>query len=60
MASRFQAAIVMADTGVRMMRQSLRRQDVDASEEEIDARLERWLRDRPMDAPGRVRTTTPE
>ena len=52
--SRFKAAAAMADTGVRLMRQTLRRRDPDASDAEIDARLTDWLRERPMDAPGRV------
>jgi len=54
--SGFAQAVAMADTGIRLMRQNLRRQDVAATEEEIDARLARWLQDRPMDAPGRVRS----
>jgi len=55
-ASGFAQAIVMADTGIRLMRQNLRRQDCAATDDEIDARLARWLRDRPMDAPGQVRS----
>ncbi len=55
-ASGFAQAIVMADTGIRLMRQNLRRRDGAATEDEIDARLARWLLDRPMDAPGRVRS----
>lgn len=56
-ASGFAQAVVLADTGLRLMRQNLRRQDPVATEDEIDARLARWLRDRPMDAPGRVRSS---
>jgi hypothetical protein len=52
--SRFEAALAMAELGVRLMRQSLRRRDPDASEAEIDAQLRRWLRSRPPDAEGRV------
>jgi len=56
-ASRFQAALSMADLGVRLMRQTLRRRDPDASDAEIDARLGRWLTGRPLDAVGRVRSS---
>lgn len=37
----------MADLGVEMMRQRLRRQDPDASEDEIRSRLAEWLQTRP-------------
>ncbi|MEO7442783.1 MAG: hypothetical protein ABIW46_04545 [Acidimicrobiales bacterium] len=57
-ASRFRTALAMADMGVRLMRQNLRRRDPSASETEIDVRLRRWLHDRPMDAPGRVSVVT--
>ncbi len=45
----------MADTGVRLMRQNLRRRHPDAPDAEIDAMLRRWLTSRPLDAPGHVR-----
>jgi len=52
---RFQAALDLAETGVRLMRQNFRRRHPEVSEGDIDAMLRAWLRDRPMDAPGRVR-----
>jgi hypothetical protein len=58
-AARFQAALAMAETGVRLMRQRLRRDDPDVSELEIDAMLRGWLTGRSMDAPGRVRVLSP-
>lgn len=51
----FQVAVELAEVGVRMMRQRLRRLDPAASEQEIDARLTSWLHDRPLDAPGVLR-----
>ncbi|MBA2497144.1 MAG: hypothetical protein H0V33_08645 [Acidimicrobiia bacterium] len=51
---RFQAALHLAETGVRLMRQNFRRRHPGASDSDIDALLRSWLRDRPMDAPGRV------
>lgn len=59
-ASRFRAALTMADKGVALMRQNLRRRQPDASDEEIDDRLRSWLAGRPMDAPGIVRHAPPE
>lgn len=55
-AARFRAALAMADLGVQLMRQTLRRRHPDVSEAEVDARLRRWLVERPPDAPGRLRT----
>jgi len=43
-----------AGPGVVLMRQNLRRRHVEESDDEIEERLEAWLRDRPMDAPGQV------
>ncbi|HET7486585.1 MAG TPA: hypothetical protein VFJ85_01555 [Acidimicrobiales bacterium] len=57
-ARRFRTALAMADLGVALMRQNLRRRHPGASEVEIDARLRRWLADRPPDAPGRPRAIT--
>ena len=49
-ATRFQAALAMAETGVRLMRQNLRRRFPDASEAEIDKKLRDWLVSRPLDS----------
>jgi len=54
-AARFQTALALAETGVRLMRQSLRRRHPAASDAEVDAMLRHWLTSRPMDAPGRAR-----
>lgn len=43
----FRLTLDLFDTGVRMMRQNLRRQDPEADEREIARRLVRWLRARP-------------
>lgn len=43
--------------GVALMRQNLCREHPEASDAEIEARLRAWLRDRPADAPGTVRTS---
>jgi hypothetical protein len=48
------AAFDLFETGVRLMRQNLRRQHPEASEADIDRLLDAWLRDRPADAEGRV------
>lgn len=40
----------MAELGIGLMRQNLRRRDPRASDTEIDAALRRWLTGRPMDA----------
>jgi hypothetical protein len=40
--------------GLEMKRQQIRRQDPSLSADEVEQRLRTWLRDRPMDAPGRV------
>ena len=46
-ATRLRAAIEMFETGVEMMRQTLRRTNPGASEAEIEARLRAWLAERP-------------
>jgi hypothetical protein len=51
---RFGEALRLAADGVALMRQNLRRRHVDESDEQIEERLEAWLRGRPMDAPGQV------
>ena len=43
-----QATLELCDTGVRLMRQNLRRAAPGATEEEIDRRLCEWLRERPL------------
>jgi hypothetical protein len=58
-AQRLQTALEMFELGESIMRQNLRRADPGASEEDIDARLQAWLLERPGaergDAPGRPR-----
>lgn len=49
-ALRFQMALAMAETGVRLMRQNLRRRYPHASDAEVDTRLREWMTNRPMDA----------
>ncbi len=57
-ADAFRTTIDLFETGVALMRQSLRRAHPDATEEEIDDRLIAWLHERPGaehgDCPGRV------
>lgn len=57
-ADAFRATLDLFGMGVDLMRQNLRRQDPDAPDEEIEARLLTWLRHRPGaefgDSPGRV------
>ena len=59
-AARLRAAIEMSETGVEMMRQTLRRTYPDLTELEIEARVRAWLMDRPGapfgDAVGRPAT----
>lgn len=56
-ARRFRLALDLFEAGVQMMRQRLRREHPDLPEAEIEARLVRWLQERPGaehgDAPGR-------
>lgn len=56
-ARRLRLAFDLFTTGEAMMRQRLRREHPDLSEQEIDARLLAWLQERPGaecgDAPGR-------
>jgi Rv0078B-related antitoxin len=51
-------ALDLCETGVVLMRQNLRRKFPDANDQEIDGRLQDWLRHRPGaelgDAPGRA------
>jgi len=48
-------ALELADAGIALMRARLRREHPDESEAQITERLRRWLDDRPLDTPGRVR-----
>lgn len=54
-ATRFRTAIEMADFGVGMMLQNLRRAYPGASDDEIRVRLREWLERRPPDGVGRLR-----
>jgi hypothetical protein len=53
-ARRFAQAVRMADEGIELMRQNLRRRHPEETDRQIDERLEAWLVDRPLDAPGQV------
>ena len=59
-AARLRAAIEMFETGVEMMRQTLRRTNPGLTELEIEARVRAWLAERPGapfgDAVGRPAT----
>ena len=46
-AARFRMALEFFETGVEMMRQKLRRDHPDLPDQEIEARLGSWLRERP-------------
>jgi hypothetical protein len=54
----FRTTLDLFSTGVELMRQNLRRDRPEASENEIDRRLSEWLRERPGavsgDSPGRL------
>ena len=56
-ADAFRTTLDLFETGLELMRQTLRRRYPDASDEEVEDRLGRWLRERPGaewgDAPGR-------
>jgi hypothetical protein len=52
---RFRIAAELADAGLAIKRQSLRRMHPDAPEQEIDELLQQWLVRRPPDSPGRLR-----
>lgn len=41
--------------GLELKRQQLRRQSPSATSDEVEALLQQWIADRPMDAPGQVR-----
>jgi Rv0078B-related antitoxin len=46
-AARLRLAVDMADFGIDLQRQNLRRRHPDASEREIDELLDQWLLERP-------------
>jgi len=54
----FRTTLDLFSTGVELMRQNLRRDRPEASENEIDRRLSEWLQERPGavsgDSPGRL------
>jgi len=50
----FRTTLDLFSTGVELMRQNLRRDQPQASESEIDRRLEECLQERPGDSPGRL------
>jgi hypothetical protein len=64
MGEKLQGALDLADMGIALMRQNLRRANPDASDEEVDRLLDDWLGSRPGavlgDCPGRVRTVPSE
>jgi hypothetical protein len=55
-AAKLRLALSLHDDGVSLMRQNFIRRHPDESEAQIDVRFRSWLRDRPMDAPGRAMT----
>jgi len=54
----FRLTLDLFETGIRLMRENLRRADSGAHEQEIDRKLRLWLRERPGaehgDSPGRL------
>lgn len=53
-AAAFQTALDLHETGLDILRSRLRRDDLDAPDDEIDRRVRRWLLNRPLDSPGRL------
>ncbi len=53
-AERLRIALDLADSGIQLYRQKLRRRYPEESEAQIDARMKQWFHDRPPDSPGRV------
>jgi hypothetical protein len=51
-AQRFRLALQMAELGISMYRQRMRREHISASDEEIEAEVQAWLMRRPGDFPG--------
>lgn len=56
-AAAFRTTLDLFETGLGLMRQNLRRERPEATEQEIERRLRQWLQDRPGaesgDSPGR-------
>ena len=57
-ATNLRTALAMADAGIRMKRESLRRAHPEATETEVSRFLQDWLDSKPVDFPG-VRGTWP-
>ena len=53
LAEKLRVTLDLADAGMALQRQNLRRRHPGASEAEIDRLFEEWLCDRPPDSPGR-------
>lgn len=51
-AQRFRLTLDMAEAGIELYRQRMRREHPSASDEEIEARVQGWLMRRPGDYPG--------
>ena len=51
-ATNLRTALAMADAGIRMKRESLRRSHPDASEKDLTRLLQEWLDSKPVDFPG--------
>ena len=51
-AQRFRLALQMAEMGIGLYRQRMKRERPQASEEEIEAEVQAWLMRRPGDYPG--------
>lgn len=49
---KLEAALEMWEDGMTLMREDLRRRMPEATDDEIEAALDAWLRDRPPDADG--------
>lgn len=48
-AERFRIAVRLAETGIEIQRQNLRRRHPDLTDDEVAHRLAEWLLDRPLD-----------
>jgi hypothetical protein len=51
-AQRFRLALDMAEAGIGLYRQRMRREHPNASDEEVEAEVQGWLMRRPGDFPG--------
>ncbi|MGH8904935.1 MAG: hypothetical protein ACRD0K_00055 [Egibacteraceae bacterium] len=56
LAQRLRVALDLADVGVSLMRQNLRRRYPDASPERVEQLLRDWINRREGDCPGPLRT----